>query len=113
MSDQELTTNKHLSEITLLMYVERQLDRENAQEVSLHTQTCTRCMNLLRALDRESRLLTRAMLEQDEPLPARTRQFQFMVRRSDAMDLGSNFWSCGDGRLCTLHRLHRANGTPV
>ncbi len=82
MSDQELTTNKHLSEITLLMYVERQLDRENAQEVSLHTQTCTRCMNLLRALDRESRLLTRAMLEQDEPLPARLANFQFMVRRS-------------------------------
>ncbi|MGB2628223.1 MAG: polymer-forming cytoskeletal protein [Candidatus Acidiferrum sp.] len=82
MSDQELTTNKHLSEITLLMYVERQLDRENAQEVSLHTQTCARCMNLLRALDRESRLLTRAMLEQDEPLPARLANFQFMVRRS-------------------------------
>jgi hypothetical protein len=82
LSEQELTTNKHLSEITLLMYVERQLDRESAQEVSLHTQTCTRCMNLLRALDRESRLLTRAMLEQDEPLPARLANFQFMVKRS-------------------------------
>jgi cytoskeletal protein CcmA (bactofilin family) len=75
-------TNKHLSEGTLLMYVERQLDRDSAQEVSLHTQTCTRCMNLLRALDRESRLLTRAMLEQDEPLPARLANFQFMVKRS-------------------------------
>ena len=82
MNEQELITNKHLSEITLLMYVERQLDRENAQEVSLHTQTCTRCMNLLRALDRESRLLTRAMLEQDEPLPSRLANFQFTVRRS-------------------------------
>ncbi len=82
MNEQELTTNKHVSEITLLMYVERQLDRESAQEVSLHTQTCTRCLNLLRALDRESRLLTRAMLEQDEALPARLANFQFMVRRS-------------------------------
>lgn len=82
MSEQEQTTNKHVSEITLLMYVERQLDRESAQEVSLHTQTCTRCLNLLRALDRESRLLTRAMLEQDEALPARLANFQFMVRRS-------------------------------
>jgi hypothetical protein len=82
LSEQESTTNKHLSEITLLMYVERQLDRDSAQEVSLHTQTCTRCMNLLRALDRESRLLTRAMLEQDEVLPARIANFQFMVRRS-------------------------------
>jgi len=82
LSEQELATNKHLNEITLLMYVERQLDRASAQEVSLHTQTCTRCMNLLRALDRESRLLTRAMLEQDEPLPARLANFQIMVRRS-------------------------------
>jgi cytoskeletal protein CcmA (bactofilin family) len=82
LSEQELTTNKHLSEMTLLMYVERQLDRDSAQEVSLHTQTCTRCMNLLRALDRESRLLTRAMLEQDEALPARLANFQFTVRRS-------------------------------
>ncbi len=82
MSEQERMPDKHVSEITLLMYVERQLDRESAQEVSLHTQTCTRCLNLLRALDRESRLLTRAMLEQDEPLPVRLANFQFAVRRS-------------------------------
>ena len=82
MNEQELVPNKHLSEITLLLYVERQLDRESAQEVSLHTQTCTECLNLLRALDRESRLLTRVMLEQDEPLPVRLANFQFAVRRS-------------------------------
>lgn len=82
MSEEKIVPNKHLSEITLLMYVERQLDRENAQVVSLHTQTCTQCLNLLRALDRESRLLTRAMLEQDEPLPVRLANFQFAVRRS-------------------------------
>ena len=52
MSEQENTPNRHLDEITLLLYVERQLDRERAQEVSLHTQTCTSCMTLLRALDR-------------------------------------------------------------
>src|SRR5258707_2220845 len=61
----------HVDEMTLLLYAERQLDREAAQGVSLHTQTCTRCLTLLRALDRESRLLTRSMLEQDEALPAR------------------------------------------
>jgi cytoskeletal protein CcmA (bactofilin family) len=82
LSETELTTNEHISEIKLLMYVERQLDRDSASLVSLHTQTCTRCMNLLRALDRESRLLTRAMLEQDEPLPVRLANFQFAVRRS-------------------------------
>jgi cytoskeletal protein CcmA (bactofilin family) len=73
---------KCMDEMTLLLYVERQLDRETAQGVSLHTQTCTRCLNLLRALDRESRLLTRSMLEQDEPLPARLAEFQARVKRN-------------------------------
>jgi len=82
VSELENTPNKHLDEITLLLYVERQLDRDSAQEVSLHTQTCTSCMTLLRALDRESRLLTRSMLEEDEPLPARLAGFQASVRKS-------------------------------
>jgi cytoskeletal protein CcmA (bactofilin family) len=73
---------KHMDEMTLLLYVERQLDRERAQEVSLHTQTCANCLALLRTLDRESRLLTRAMLEQDEALPARLAEFRVAVRRS-------------------------------
>src|SRR5215469_13336413 len=68
--------------MTLLLYVERQLDRESAQEVSLHTQTCTSCMTLLRALDRESRLLTRSMLEEDEPLPAGLAEFHARVKKS-------------------------------
>jgi len=76
------STIKHIDEMTLLLYVERQLDRESAQEVSLHTQTCEKCLTLLRALDRESRLLTRAMLEQDEPLPARLAEFRLAVKKS-------------------------------
>jgi len=71
-----------VDEMTLLLYAERQLDREAAQGVSLHTQTCERCMTLLRALDRESRLLTRSLLEQDEALPARLAEFQERVKRS-------------------------------
>jgi len=82
VSDVEKASEKHLDEITLLLYVERQLDREAAQEVSLHTQTCTRCLTLLRALDRESRLLARSMAEQDEPLPARLAEFHDKVRPS-------------------------------
>lgn len=76
------TNEPHMDEITLLMYVERQLDRESAQRVSRHTQTCDRCLTLLRALDRESRLLTRSMLESDEPLPEKLAAFQVRVRRS-------------------------------
>ena len=82
MSETPDTTNQHLDEITLLLYVERQLDRHSAQQVSLHTQTCDKCLTLLRVLDRESRLLTRSMLEQDEPLPARLAEFQAKVKRS-------------------------------
>jgi cytoskeletal protein CcmA (bactofilin family) len=82
VNDSDQTANKHLDEMTLLLYVERQLDRESAQEVSLHTQTCSQCLTLLRALDRESRLLTRAMLEQDETIPARLAEFRVAVRKS-------------------------------
>src|SRR5882757_5744881 len=74
--------DEHLDEMTLLLYVEGQLDRKRAQEVSAHTQDCATCRTLLRALERESRLLTRAMLEEDEPLPARLAQFQERARRS-------------------------------
>jgi cytoskeletal protein CcmA (bactofilin family) len=81
VSDRDNTT-KHLDEFTLLMYVERQLDRDAAQEVSLHTQTCTRCLTMLRALDRESRLLTRSMMEEDEPLPMRLADFHEQVKHS-------------------------------
>jgi len=82
VNDAPKTTNKHVDEMTLLLYVERQLDRESAREVSLHTQTCEKCLTLLRALDRESRLLTRSMLEQDEPLPMRLAEFQAKVKKS-------------------------------
>src|SRR6266849_5624826 len=73
---------KHLDEMTCLLYIERQLARARAQEVSAHTQECAACRTLLRALERESRLLTRAMLEEEEALPARLAQFQERARRS-------------------------------
>ena len=75
-------TMDHLDEMTCLLYVERQLDRARAQAVSAHTQDCAACRTLLRALERESRLLTRAMLEEEEPLPARLAEFQERTRRS-------------------------------
>src|SRR5579859_4213240 len=72
----------HLDEMTCLLYAERQLDRARAQTVSAHAQECASCRTLLRALDRESRLLTRALLEEDEPLPSRLAQFQERARQS-------------------------------
>jgi cytoskeletal protein CcmA (bactofilin family) len=73
---------KHLDEMTCLLYIERQLDRARGLEVSAHTQDCAACRTLLRALERESRLLTRAMLEEDEALPSRLAQFQERARNS-------------------------------
>lgn len=78
----DLKPTRHLDEMTLLLYIERQMDRARGQEVSAHLQDCASCNTLLRALERESRLLTRAMLEEDEPLPARIAAFQERVRRS-------------------------------
>ena len=75
-------TIEHLDEMTCLLYAERQLDRARAQAVSAHAQDCAVCRTLLRALDRESRLLTRAMLEEDEPLPSRLAEFQERARKS-------------------------------
>jgi cytoskeletal protein CcmA (bactofilin family) len=73
----------HLDEMTCLLYIERQLDRARAQQVSEHAQECVPCRTLLRALERESRLLTRAMLEEErEALPARLAEFQERARRS-------------------------------
>ena len=82
MSETEDANLKHLDEMTLLLYLERQLDRARGLEVSAHMQECERCRTLLRALERESRLLTRAMLEDTEPLPSRLAQFQEAARRS-------------------------------
>jgi cytoskeletal protein CcmA (bactofilin family) len=72
----------HLDEMTGMLYVEGQLDRERAQQVSTHAQDCPSCRILLRALERESRLLTRSMLEEDEPLPSRLAAFQQTARKS-------------------------------
>jgi cytoskeletal protein CcmA (bactofilin family) len=72
----------HLDEMTCLLYIERQLDRKRAQEVSAHTQECASCRTLMHALERESRLLTRAMLEEEDALPARLAEFQERARRS-------------------------------
>jgi hypothetical protein len=72
----------HLDEMTCMLYLERQLERARALDVSAHTQSCDACRTLLRAIERESRLLTRAMLEEEEPLPARIATFQQRVQRS-------------------------------
>src|SRR3981189_3485139 len=86
----------HVDEMTGMLYVEGQLERSRAQQVSTHAQDCSSCRTLLRALERESRLLTRAMLEEDEPLPSRLAQFQERARNSKQW-----IWGLGFGLAAT------------
>ncbi len=61
----------HFDEMTCLLYLEGQLERSRAAELAAHAQGCAECGALLRVLERESRLLAQALLEQDESVPAR------------------------------------------
>jgi hypothetical protein len=90
-------TKQHLDEMTCLLYVERQLDRSRAQEVSAHTRECAACRTMLRALEQESKLLTRAMLEEDEPLPSRLAEFHERVKRSLQWIWGATFGLAATG----------------
>ncbi|HXY25956.1 MAG TPA: hypothetical protein VEI73_14970 [Candidatus Acidoferrum sp.] len=96
---------KHLDEMTCLLYAERQLDRARALEVSAHTQECDTCRTLLRALERESRLLTRAMLEEDEPLPSRLAQFHERARRAMHWIWGLTFGLAATGAYALYAKL--------
>ena len=61
----------HVDEVTGLLYVEGQLETADARGVVAHLEQCSACRLLLDSLKRESLLLTQALAEQDEPLPAR------------------------------------------
>ena len=88
---------EHLDEMTGMLYVEGQLDRNRAQQVSAHAQDCSSCRILLRALERESRLLTRAMREEDEPLPSRLAAFQNSAQKSMQWIWGAVFGLAATG----------------
>jgi cytoskeletal protein CcmA (bactofilin family) len=89
--------DEHLDEMTCLLYLEGQLERKRGQQVSAHTQDCLTCRTLLRALEHESRLLTRAMLEEDEPLPSRLAAFQEHARKSMQWIWGAVFGLAATG----------------
>jgi len=61
----------HFDEMTCLLYLEGQLERPRALELAAHAEVCMDCRALLRALERESRLLERTLVEEDESVPAR------------------------------------------
>lgn len=61
----------HFDEITCMQYLEGLLDRAEAREVSAHADGCAECRSLMRAIERESRMLVSAMCEEEEAVPAR------------------------------------------
>lgn len=61
----------HFDEMTALLYLEKQLDADHAQEVSAHAATCPQCRELIGALEREGVWLRQALDAEDEAIPAR------------------------------------------
>ena len=61
----------HVDEMSCLQYLEGLLERPRALELSAHTEQCADCRALLRTLERETKMLSFALREQEEPVPAR------------------------------------------
>lgn len=61
----------HVDEMTCLLYIEGQLERERAREVSSHAAQCEACRNLLRAMESEGVWLREALAVEQESIPAR------------------------------------------
>ena len=61
----------HFDEMTVLLYLEGQLDAGRAREVSSHVASCAECGELLHALETESVWLRDALSTDEELIPAR------------------------------------------
>src|SRR5258708_8763667 len=61
----------HCDEMACRLYLEGQLEPQRGREMALHIGECPACGALLHALDRESRVLSAALTEDNEPMPAR------------------------------------------
>ena len=60
----------HFDEMTCLLYLEGQLDAAREEDLTAHTAQCGDCRALLQALQRETHLLSSALTEENEPIPA-------------------------------------------
>ena len=61
----------HYDEMTLLLYLEGQLESERARNISAHTGNCPGCGALLRSLQHEGLWLRESLTAADETIPAR------------------------------------------
>ena len=61
----------HFDEMACLLYLEGQLEPARSRELAAHVQECASCRDLLHALQHETALLSSALTEDNESLPAR------------------------------------------
>jgi len=61
----------HFDEMACLLYLEGQLDPARSRELAAHVEECASCRELLHALERETAMLSGALTEDNEPIPAR------------------------------------------
>src|SRR5215472_11092250 len=61
----------HFDEMTVLLYLEGQLDEDHAKEVKEHAASCAACRALLGALENEGIWLRESLAAEDESIPAR------------------------------------------
>jgi hypothetical protein len=61
----------HFDEMACLLYLEGQLDPARSREMAAHVGECASCRDLLHALEHETTLLSSALTEDNEPMPAR------------------------------------------
>jgi cytoskeletal protein CcmA (bactofilin family)/anti-sigma factor RsiW len=61
----------HFDEMSMLLFLEGQLDADHAQEVKAHAASCTSCRALLNTLEKEGIWLRESLEADDESIPAR------------------------------------------
>ena len=61
----------HFDEMACLLYLDGQLDPARSREMAAHIEECASCRDLLHALQHETTLLSTALTEDTESIPAR------------------------------------------
>ena len=94
----------HFDEMACLLYLEGQLDAARSREMAAHIQECASCRDLLHALEHETTLLSSALTEDNESLPAR-------LANEQARSMPSWVWTLGETSLCLMRQQKKSLAT--
>jgi anti-sigma factor RsiW len=84
----------HFDEMACLLYLDGQLDTARAREMDAHLGGCPACRDLLHALQHETSMLSNALMEESEPIPAR-------ILGEETRAVPSWIWTLAFGALAT------------